>query len=144
MEDRSVKYLLAKIAATLNNITVDEVLAEADAYAETNKKQKREVDEAADAELNAAVEHLYSLYPTKTIRGDKEVSTGKSASDKKKLRTLLKKRTADDIEETITAYVAECGGRYLKNFSTFLNNLPERPVSQTILSAAASLYQDVR
>lgn len=144
MEDRIVRFLLAKIAAALNNVTVDEVLTEAEAYAVANAKPKREKDEAAEAELDAAVEYCYSLYPTKTIRGDKEVSTGKCAADKKKLRKLVKERGLEDVSETIQNYVAECGGRYLKNFSTFLNNFPERPTTPIFQNTESSLYQDVR
>ena len=90
------------------------------------------------------IDHLYSLYPSKTIRDNNEVSTGKCAKDKVRLRQLLKKRSAAEIEAVIVAYVQERDGAYLKNFSTFLNNFPENNdlfVTQPQLEE--QFYQDV-
>lgn len=73
-----------------------------------------------------AAERLYRLYPAKTQSGERGVrSTGKCAKDKQRLMTLLKTHTEEQIERAITNYVTEQHGEYLKNFSTFLNNLPE-------------------
>ena len=73
-----------------------------------------------------AIERLYALYPGKTKSGDRgERSTGKCSKDKHRIAALLRTHTPEQIERSIRKYVEEQGGMYLKNFSTFLNNLPE-------------------
>lgn len=72
------------------------------------------------------VEHLYSLYPATTYRGDRGVtSTGKCGKDKIRIAYLLRTHTAEQIERSITKYIEENPRGFLKNFSTFLNNMPE-------------------
>ncbi|HHX61245.1 MAG TPA: hypothetical protein GX707_11130, partial [Epulopiscium sp.] len=71
------------------------------------------------------VDEVYTAYPTKcVVRG---ASTGKSASNKKKIRTLLKSSTKEDLLLIIKKYIADCkkDNIYMKNFTTFLNNLPD-------------------
>lgn len=90
------------------------------------EKMKQANASSADDDTAQAVERLYALYPTKTPCGDSGVrSTGKCAKDKRRLAILLKTYTAGQIETAITNYVTEQDGKWLKNFSTFLNNLPE-------------------
>lgn len=70
------------------------------------------------------VEEVYKKYPTKClIRG---ASTGKGAKDKTKIKALLKQHSKNELLETIELYVNDCvsTSTYMKNFSTFLNNLP--------------------
>ena len=43
----------------------------------------------------------------------------------------MKTHTEEQITNSIKRYVEEQNGRYLKNFSTFLNNLPEYPEEET-------------
>jgi hypothetical protein len=71
------------------------------------------------------VDRLYSLYPT--FCKTRNHSTGKGRKDKEKIKTLLKTISVEELEFTIKAYVKECEETkaYLKNFSTFLNNLPD-------------------
>lgn len=88
-------------------------------------RSEREAKKAAEAELQRKIDYLYGLYPTKSMRAGREVSTGKCSKDKERIRRLLAVKTVEEIETVIRSYVDECGGSYLKNFSTFLNNLPE-------------------
>lgn len=71
------------------------------------------------------IEEVYASYPTKcVIRG---TPTGKSVSNKNKIRTLLKSITKDELLLVISKYITDCkkGNVYMKNFTTFLNNLPD-------------------
>lgn len=76
-------------------------------------------------ERAADIERLYRMYPGKTMAGNRPRSTGKCSKDRQRIAGLLKTHTAGQIERSITKYLEETGGRYLKDFSTFLNNLPE-------------------
>ena len=74
--------------------------------------------------LHVDVEEVYKKYPTKClINGN---STGKGAKDKTKIKALLKQHSKNELLETIELYVKDCvaTNRFMKNFSTFLNNLP--------------------
>ena len=71
------------------------------------------------------VDEVYTAYPARcVVRG---TSTGKSVNNKKKIRTLLKSSTKEELLLTIEKYVADCkkGNVYMKNLTTFLNNLPD-------------------
>lgn len=71
------------------------------------------------------VDEVYTAYPARcVVRG---TSTGKSVNNKKKIRTLLKSSTKEELLLTIKKYVTDCksGNVYMKNFTTFLNNLPD-------------------
>lgn len=72
-----------------------------------------------------AVERLYALYPTKCPVLQR--STGKSTKDKEKLARLLKQYSEEELAYKINRYVKESTEQtsYIKNFSTFLNNLPD-------------------
>lgn len=71
------------------------------------------------------VDYLYSLYPASCPNRNK--STGKGRKDKEKIREMLKDMSKEELEFTIKAYVQQCAEKkeWLKNFSTFLNNLPD-------------------
>ena len=75
--------------------------------------------------VNSDIDYLYDLYPTKCPnRGQ---STGKCRKDKDKIKSLLKNISKDELEFTIKSYVKQQNdeGGWLKNFSTFLNQLPD-------------------
>ena len=145
MEKRMIIYVLARLVAVLEKGNVNDVLVDAETYASQSHESaphtsdnasdggddRAEQKKAAEAELADTIDRLYKLYPTKTLRDGIEVSTGKCSKDKVRLRNLLKKKSAEEIEAGITNYVAEKGGRYLKNFATFLNNFPEREDVET-------------
>ena len=138
-------YILARIAGKMCDEPVKDILANAETYAALTHpvKKKAELKPESDDE-KALVDRLYKIYPTKTFRGGIEVSTGKCSKDKTRLRTLLKSKTPEEIENGIKNYVAEHGGRYLKNFSTFLNNFPEREDISTAIQddPPKPTYQD--
>lgn len=71
------------------------------------------------------IERIYKKYPTKCIVSGR--STGKGEKNKEKICKLLKNHSADDLISRIDVYVFDCKktNTYLKNFATFLNNLPE-------------------
>lgn len=73
----------------------------------------------------ADVDYLYSLYPAFCPNRNK--STGKGRKDKEKISAMLKDMSKEELEFTIKAYVQQCAEKkeWLKNFSTFLNNLPD-------------------
>lgn len=85
------------------------------------KPQKPDNDNDNDNDI----EEVYKLYPTKCPV--KNSSTGKSRTDKSKIEKLLSEISKDDLLFTINTYVDECkkSNTYIKNFSTFLNNLPD-------------------
>lgn len=124
-------YLLAKLVAKKEKKTVDEVIKEAlDATRPVRITAEKviEIDEAT-------VNRIYAMYPTTTDRGERGVtSTGKCAKDKKRIINLLKTHTPEQLENAIKKYVEDTGGRYLKNFSTFLNNIPEDGLEEPTLS----------
>ncbi len=74
---------------------------------------------------NEEIERIYKKYPTKCIVSGR--STGKGEKNKQKIATLLKTHTADDLINRIDFYVDDCKktNTYMKNFATFLNNLPD-------------------
>ena len=71
------------------------------------------------------IDRLYALYPGKSETREGPRSTGKCSKDKRRIAALLRDHTPEQLERIIKKYVEEQGGKYLKNFSTFLNNLPE-------------------
>ena len=94
-------------------------------------KAEKIARKAAETALKEKIDYLYSLYPSKTLRGGIEHSTGKCSKDKDRIRTLLKEKTPQQIEAAIRKYIDDCRGQYLKNFSTLLNNLPEADAEQS-------------
>ena len=94
------------------------------------QEEKEKEKDILSKEKAEQIERLYEVYPTKCpITGR---SLGKCSKNKKQIETLLKTRTPEDIELTIREYVVDCKnhGVYLKNFSTILNQLPERKKPQ--------------
>lgn len=69
------------------------------------------------------VNNIYSLYPTKCPIGNR--STGKCNKDKIKISKLIKE--GKDLKTIIETYLSDCvkTKTYIKNFGTFLNQLPD-------------------
>jgi len=125
-----IAYLLAKMVAKEEKRTIDEVIKEAlDATKPVRVTAERviEIDEAT-------VNRIYSLYPASTETNEGKRSTGKCAKDKRRIETLLKTYSPEQLENAIRKYIEDTGGRYLKNFSTFLNNIPEDGLAEPTLS----------
>lgn len=117
-KDKIIITLLARIVGHLEGIPADEVIRVVTEAAKPKEKELREPDQTI-------VERLYKLYPTSCpITGR---SLGKGAKNKKQIITLLKKHTPQEIETAIKMYIDDCKehNSYVKNFSTFLNNLPD-------------------
>lgn len=133
LDDFVREQRLTHINSTITILNYDEYqgIVNADQDAKQDKsnkvdkeknKEKKEIKEKEEAVVN----HLYSLYPATTYRGERGVvKTGKCPKDKVRLAYLLRTHTPEQIEKAIKDYVDENNGRFLKNFSTFLNNMPE-------------------
>lgn len=76
-------------------------------------------------EIREAAERLYAMYPSRCPVSRR--ATGKSSKDKERLERLLKAHTEEELAYKIKRYVKECTEQdsYIKNFATFLNNLPD-------------------
>lgn len=87
------------------------------------------------------VEEIYAAYPTRDPRNGNR-SLGKCAKDKQRIRALLRKYSKEEILFAIESEIEENEdvGKWLKNFSTFLNNMPE-VVSEDAIKLDDVLYQ---
>lgn len=96
---------------------------------ETETKPKRKLNgtirEEKRREDNINIDEIYNKYPSKCPV--KKSTTGKSLKNKEKIKGLLKDYSKEHILEVIDLYIKECtkSNTYVKNFSTFLNNLPD-------------------
>jgi hypothetical protein len=93
-------------------------------------KELNESSENSESNSND-IEEIYKTYPSKcVIKGS---STGKTKVNKNKIKEILKTTTKDNFINLINRYVSECkkGNVYMKNFSTFLNNLPDYSDEET-------------
>lgn len=92
-------------------------------------KEKEEFFQERQRESSEEVNRLYSLYPTKCPNTGRNLS--KSSKDKTKIKSLLKKMSFDRLGMVTQWYIQNCtSGKFrpsFKNFSTFLNNLPDVP-----------------
>lgn len=121
-----------------NDINInDNIENKKEGLREEEKEKKKKLTFSED------VEYLYSLYPSKCPK--RNMGTGKSSNDKKKLESLLKTMPKEELEFTIKSYVEECvrNDVFLKNFSTLLNNLPDMGYlkEQPIIKAQTSKYR---
>ena len=87
---------------------------------------------------NNDVDKIYNAYPNKCIISNR--ATGKGSNDKKKIKKLLQTHTADELIGLITLEInsRKNSKTYLRNFSTFLNNLPDPNQFETVV------HNDVR
>ena len=90
---------------------------------QTRSKEVKKLNTISSTEI----ESVYESYPTRCpIRG---ASNGKGSKHKEKIRAILlsKKHTAVELIRIIKAYVNDCkeNNSYMKNFGTFLNNIPD-------------------
>jgi hypothetical protein len=91
----------------------------------TIKEKKSKVKESKVN--NNIVENIYSLYPSKCPINNS--LTGKSKKNKIQIEKLLKDYSEEQLIKVISQYIDDCKkhNRFIKNFSTFLNNIPEIP-----------------
>ena len=90
------------------------------------------------------VDAVYSAYPTRCVVQGRNL--GKSSADKKKIARLLKDNSKEKLIKTIERYVEDCKRDkvYMKNFGTFLNNLPEYDLTEKPKTVEISGYRDLR
>jgi len=71
------------------------------------------------------IEYIYNLYPSRC--DTRKTSTGKTKKNKDQIKKLLKDHSKEHLESTIKKYIEESkqAKSYIKNFGTFLNNLPD-------------------
>lgn len=112
---------------------------------EKQEKKEKPPKGGQKKETDNAVDHLYSLYPTRCpLRNS---STGKSSKCKTQIIKLLRTHSAEELEAIFSRYVAEnLGQHYLMNFSTFLNNLPDysEPEPEKVAPPMTSLFDQAR
>lgn len=101
----------------------------------TNAKQVKEskVKESKVKVSKEDIEFIYSLYPLACPI--KHSSTGKTKNNKTTIAKLLKSEyTKYELENSIKRYIEDCekSKTYIKNFGTFLNNIPDYSDSTTL------------
>lgn len=119
-----IAYLLARMVGRNEGVATEQILSDA-IKAITPEKKPKPKQVIAPVEPGA-VDRIYSLYPTKCPVSGR--ATGKSYKDKVKLESLLKGgHTEEELSDIIERYVKDCirDKSYIKNFQTFLNNLPD-------------------
>jgi len=88
-------------------------------------KKKEKPDPPMSPELKASVDRVYYAYPSKCPIG--KSSTGKSFKDKKTIAKRLEIYSEEYLIKAIKIYIdgEKKANRWIKNFSTFLNNIPD-------------------
>lgn len=134
MKASKTDYLLAMLVGLQTHEAPEEVLIRVNK--QLSKKRTPEqiaIDQAIEDATDKEVDEIYAIYPTKCPVSGR--STGKSSSDKGKIRALLKTMPADTIKQRMETYLSDCKEHeaYIKNFSTFLNNVPDEEVKFKIV-----------
>ena len=95
--------------------------------AKDKSKKIKDKYEILNKEINidSEIEFIYELYPPTCYT--KGSSTGKSTKNKEKIRSIIKQNGYEWLRLRIESYLVSCKQNkiYLKNFTTFLNNIPE-------------------
>lgn len=105
--------------AELLNTHITAIILLADKIYSNNEEKPKEKLPVED------INEVYNAYPSKcVVRG---ASTGKSASNKRKIYSMLRSINKDDLILVIKKYISECkkDNIYMKSFAAFLNNLPD-------------------
>ena len=89
------------------------------------KDKDKDKDKDKEIYKENEIEEIYKEYPSRCVVTGRSLS--KSSKDKDRLKTILKTHTKESILSIIQMYINECkrDNTYMKNFSTFLNNLPD-------------------
>lgn len=96
----------------------------------TNKEYKegKEGKERKKYIYSDSVERIYALYPSSTKRPDGNTASLRTAQkDKDKIDRLLSsgRYTEESLSYAIRRYLSEAKPEYLKQFQTFLNQIPD-------------------
>lgn len=87
-------------------------------------KESKEDKSSFKKDVDAFVDRMYSLYPTKCPMRNKTL--GKSHKHKEKIKSLLKTYSMEEVEKVFRHEVeTKLGIAWLKDFGTFLNNFPD-------------------
>lgn len=111
------------------------------------EKGKGEVKEKLYNVDSDSVIDLYKLYPSSCVVSQRRLS--KSKSNKNKIAQLLNKKqyTLQELKDIIIQYRNECDQTktFMKDFSTFLNNIPDfTTISTEIKTAPAENSNELR
>ena len=141
-EIEELMFTLKKVNGGFQIEWVAESIEKRRSYSESrreNRKGKSKKDmltydkhmenENEDENTNKDINAIYSLYPSKCPI--KNSSTGKTKTNKNKISKLLKEYSKDELVSKINLYIEDCKKHkvFIKNFSTFLNNLPDDGLS---------------
>jgi len=106
------------------------------------KKPDTDKDTDKDSDIDKEIiNKIYNVYPSKCpIKGN---NTGKSLKDKHKIKKLLVNTDKEKLISTINLYIEDCKTTktYIKNFSTFLNNIPD--YDENIIKTENSYTYDI-
>ncbi len=114
--------------------------------ATTTKECRRIIEEKKDTKVSQekkdSVERIYALYPSTTIRGAGKCYIKSAKNNKAKIERLLNIYSEEQLSNLIRAELESKQGAYLKDFSTFLNNLPDIPENEP--AQEVSLFDQFR
>lgn len=105
-----------------------DILVEAARLVKTATKESKK-DPVLEQQLEADINEIYVAYPTRDDR--RGASTGKCEKCRVKIKQLLTRKskplTKEHILTAMQHYLSDCtaSGAYIKNFQTFLNNIPD-------------------
>ena len=90
----------------------------------TNKNNKETKEEKNNNIYSLTIESIYKSYPAKCPISGR--STGKKSKDKDKIKSIIKSGKYN-LSKGIDIYLKSCNetNTYIKNFGTFLNQLPD-------------------
>ncbi len=130
--EKAAKRWLSKDETTPRDNSTEVLPRENDAAAMQSKVKESKVNISED------INRVYSAYPSKCVVQGR--STGKSSKDKEKIKSLLKTHSVDDLISRINTYISDCrkSATYMKNFGTFLNNLPDNQDEESIRTSIES------
>ena len=142
-------FCLAGLVVKGTGETVENFLADAEKWAEgiipLKKSKGLELGQemVLEADILDAVNQVYKAYPAKCP--NRGTSTGKCAKDKSRIYFLMTKQGwhAQGLIDAINKYVNEVQSArgYLKNFSTFLNNIPLDEPDEVELDQMTDIWQ---
>lgn len=105
-----------------------DILVEAARLSKTASKEAKK-DPVLEQQLELDINEIYTAYPARDDR--RGASTGKCEKCRVKIRQLLTRKskplTKEHILTAMRHYLDDCtaSGAYIKNFQTFLNNIPD-------------------
>jgi hypothetical protein len=133
MRDKDVMDCLLRIEAYLEGIH--------------NMMEAKREDPKKDNKVSKDhIKEVYEAYPSRCVVSNR--SSGKCAKNKEKIKNLLKEMPYGNLIALIQHYTDDCmkTDTYMKNFSTFLNNLPDitelnkKPESKKVKSSTFEEY----